>query len=69
MSGWTDTATKALLAIWGEHNNQKQLDEVKRNKHIYQKISDKLAQNGHHFSAKQCRTKVKNMQQSYRKVC
>lgn len=68
MSGWTDAATKGLLAIWGEHNIQKQLDKVKRNKHIYQKVSEKLAQNGHHFSAKQCRTKVKSMQQSYKKI-
>ena len=67
-AGWTDDATKALLSTRGEHNIQDQLDGVKRNKHIYYKIASELAENGFQFTAKQCRTKVKNLAQSYRKV-
>ena len=56
-AGWTDDATKALLSIWGEHNIQDQLDGVKRNKYIYDKIASELTENGFQFTAKQCRTK------------
>ena len=45
-AGWTDDATKALLSIWGEHNIQDQLDGVKRNKHIYDKIASELPKMG-----------------------
>lgn len=67
-AGWTDDATRALLSLWSEHNIQDQLDGVKRNSHIYAKLASDLSEMGHEFTAKQCRTKVKNLTQSYRKV-
>ena len=42
--------------------------EREHNKHIYDKTASELAENGFHFSAKQCRKKVENLAQSYRKV-
>ena len=67
-AGWTDDATGVLLSLWSEHNIQDQLDRVKRNSHIYAKLAIDLSEMGHEFTAKQCRTKVKNLIQSYRKV-
>ena len=61
----TKEATKAILSIWTENDIQSQLDGVARNSHIYEKIADDL---GHTKTWKQCRTKVKNMTQRYRKV-
>ena len=58
-AGWTDNATQALLSVRGEQNVQEQLDGVKRNRHIYDQISAALRDMGYDFSAKQCRTKVK----------
>ena len=37
--GWTNDATKALIGIWGESNVQNQLDNVKRNRDIYEGIA------------------------------
>ena len=36
-TGWSNNATRALLAIWGEENIQEQLDGVARNRDIYEK--------------------------------
>ena len=60
-AGWTEEAMKALLSISEEGNIQLQLDRVKSNK------SD-LLELGYEFTSKQCRTKVKNLTQSCRKV-
>ena len=43
-AGWTAAATTALLGVWGEENVQGQLDSVKRNRSIYEKISSKLSE-------------------------
>ena len=67
-AGWTDESTRALLSIWGQQNIQQQLDGVKRNTYIYDKISSELSDVSYEFTTKQCRTKVKNLIQSYRKV-
>ena len=68
MAGWTYDETKALISAWGEENVQEQLDNVKRNKDIYMRISASLAEHGYVKSWKQCRVKVKNLTQRYRKV-
>ena len=67
-AGWTDAETKALIAVWGEADVQGQLDSVKRNKDIYQRIAAELSEQGWSKSWKQCRVKVKNLTQRYRKV-
>lgn len=66
--GWTPAATKALIGIWGEANVQEQLDNVRRNKDIYEKIAHELNELGYQKSWKQCRVKIKNLTQAYRKV-
>ena len=67
-AGWSAEATRALLSVWGEQNIQSQLDGVVRNKVIYEKVAESLHELGYDFTWKQCRTKVKNLTQSYRKV-
>ena len=65
---WSAEATRALLSMWGEQNIQSQVDWVVRNKVIYEKVAENLHELGYDFTWKQCRTKVKNLTQSYRKV-
>ena len=66
--GWTNAETKALIDLWGEQNVQEQLDNVRRNKDVYEKIARGMAEQGYNKSWKQCRVKVKNLTQRYRKV-
>ena len=68
MSVWSDNAVKALIVIWGEARIQEELDGATRNKTIYQKISQKLAEQGHEHDWNQCRTKIKNLKRDYRTV-
>lgn len=65
---WTDEETRALVAIWGAADVQSQLDGVMRNKAIYQKIAAALADLGFERTWQQCKTKIKNLTQKYRKV-
>ena len=65
---WTNEATKALLSIWGRESIQNQLKEVKRNRCVFERITEGMVDLGYDFTWKQCRTKVKNLSQFYRKV-
>ena len=67
-TGWSNAATRALIAIWGESSVQEKLDSVTCNKVIYEDIAEKLRVQGFKYAWKQCRTKVKNLAQKYRKV-
>ena len=64
---WSAEATTALR-IWGDENVQEQLDVVARHRSIYERISSKIIEQGFNSNWKQCRAKVKNMTQRYRKV-
>ena len=63
--GWSNEATRALIALWGENKVQEQLDSVARNKAIYEDIAEGMRKAG---TWKQCCTKAKNLAQKYRKV-
>ena len=67
-AGWTPEETRALINCWGEANVQQQLDSVRRNRDIYEGISSELAKLGYSKTWKQCRCKVKNLTQRYRKA-
>ena len=66
--GWSREATWVLIAIWEEQNIQEQLDNVSRNKAIYEKVSTAMRAKGFDFDYKQCRIKVKNLTAKYCKV-
>ncbi len=67
-SGWSVDETRALLGIWGDADIQSMLDGVARNHLVYQKIDSSLADLGYERTWEQCRTKIKNLIQKYRKV-
>ena len=67
-AGLTDAETKALIAVWSEADVQRQLDSVKHNKNIYQRIAAELSKQGWSKSWKQCWVKVKNLTKRYQKV-
>lgn len=66
--GWTPEEAKALVAIWGAEDVQSQLDGVSRNRCVYDKIAAAMKDTGFHRTWQQCKTKVKNLTQRYRKV-
>lgn len=67
-SGWSKAETQSLIGIWGEEKIQRTLDGVVRNKTIYQKVAVAMNSLGHSKSWQQCRTKIKNLVQRYKKV-
>ena len=66
--GWSVEETRALLGVWGDANVQSQLDGVVSNKIIYEKIVAALHELGYERTWQQCKTKIKNMVQRYKKV-
>ena len=46
-AGWSVEATRALIALWGEHNVQEKLDGVSKNKTIYEKIAASMREQGY----------------------
>ena len=67
-AGWSAEQTSALLGIWGDDEVQAKLDGVVRNKSIYERIASQLADLGYEKTWKQCKVKIKNMIQKYKKV-
>ena len=67
-AGWSTEETEALLGIWGAADVQEQMDGIVRNKTIYEKIATALAVLGYERTWQQCKTKVKNLVQRYKKV-
>lgn len=67
-AGWTSEETSALVSVWGQTNVQNQLDGVTRNRNVFEKIAKEMAELGFERTWQQCRTKVKNLTQKYRKV-
>jgi len=46
VAGWTNDATRALIAIWGESSVQEKLDSFTCNKAIYEDVAEKLNAQG-----------------------
>ena len=68
VSLWSCEETRTLVGIWGAADVQRQLDGVVRNKLIYQRIATAHNQYGYDRTAEQCRHKMKNLVQKYKKV-
>ena len=60
--------TGALVSVWGQANVQSELDRVVRNRTIFERVCRELKEMGIHRTRQQCRTKIKNLTQKYRKV-
>ena len=66
--GWSADATRALVSVWSQQNVQNELDGVSRNRAIFERIARELRNKGYEKTWQQCRTKIKNLTQKYRKV-
>ena len=64
--GWRDDETKALIGLWGDV--QEELYAVTRNRVVYERVAVRMNELGFDRTWQQCRTKVKNLTQQYRKV-
>ena len=67
-AGWSAEETRELITMWGQENVQSQLDTVARNRVIFKNIVKELGKIGYARTWQQCRTKIKNLTQRYRKV-
>lgn len=67
-ASWTTEEIRALVSVWGQESIQSELEGVQRNRTIYQRIARELKDQGYDKTWKQCRTKIKNLTQKYRKV-
>ena len=56
---WSVEETNALLDVWGGENVQNQLDEISRNRIVYQGVVRSLSQLGYERTWQQCKTKIK----------
>ena len=65
---WTLEETRALISVWGNQRVQSQLDTAFRNRLIYERVEREMRDMGYSRSWEQCRTKIKNLSQRYRKV-
>ena len=65
---WTDADVFKLIELWGEEGIQEQLEGSKRNKHVYEKLSNILAKHKIEKTGEQCRCKLKKLCQEYKKI-
>ena len=67
-AGWSAEETRALVGVWGQENVQSELDGVTRNRTVFDRIAKEMRELGFERTWQQCRTKIKNLTQKYRKV-
>ncbi|EMP25394.1 Gamma-glutamyl hydrolase [Chelonia mydas] len=58
-----------FISVWGEEAVQSQLRSNRRNYDIFRQISRDMMERGHDRDALQCRIKVKELWNAYRKAC
>ena len=56
------------MSVWGEASVQSELDTVARDRVVFERIARQLEELGYEQMWQQCRTKMKNLTQKYRKV-
>ena len=65
---WWFEETKLLIALWSEEAVQHELNTMHNKKLVWDKISQGIADEGYSRSAQQCRVKINNLKQKYRKI-
>ena len=65
---WWFEETKLLIALWSEETVQHELNTMQNKKLVWEKISQGTADGGYSRSAQQCRVKINNLKQKYRKI-
>nr|XP_048721786.1 uncharacterized protein LOC125643363 [Caretta caretta] len=65
---WTEREVRDLIAVWGEESVLSELRSSFRNAKTFVKISQGMKDRGHNRDPKQCRMKLKELRQGYRKT-
>ena len=68
MATWSDSEVLHLIELWREEGVQEQLEEAKRNKHVYKKIAKGMRERGSNKTGVQCRAKMKTLKLDYCKI-
>ena len=67
-SNWTNAEVLAIIDIWANVEIQGQLDGMRGNKRVFERISEEMAARGFTRSFKQCRNKIKWLKHEYKRV-
>ncbi|XP_050788733.1 zinc finger protein 141-like isoform X2 [Gopherus flavomarginatus] len=65
---WNTQELMDLIAVWGEESVLSELQSSRRNEKTFEKISNAMRERGHSRDSLQCRVKVKELRQAYRKT-
>ena len=65
---WGFVGTKTLIGFWGEEDIQRQFTSMGCKKNIWEGIAIKLQRSSSSRSGDQCKTRMHNLQQKYKKV-
>ena len=65
---WTNDEVAAIIDIWANVEIQGQLDGMRRNKKVYELISEEMSARGFVRTFKQCRNNMKWLKHEYKRV-
>ena len=65
---WTNDEVATIIDIWANVEIQGQLDGMRRNKKVYELISEEMSARGFVRTFKQCRNKIKWLKHEYKRV-
>ncbi|EMP40072.1 hypothetical protein UY3_02703 [Chelonia mydas] len=65
---WSTEEVMDLIAVWGEESVKAELQSSRRNAEIYAKLARGMGEKGYTRDTQQCRMKIKELQQVYRKT-
>lgn len=65
---WWHEETKCLIAIWSEEAIQQQLNRMHNKKTVWDNVSRQMEEAGYKKNGQQCRVKINNLKQKYRKT-
>ncbi|XP_069012861.1 uncharacterized protein [Embiotoca jacksoni] len=67
-AAWTSHEVKVLLARWAEESIQQQLRATPRNNIVFAQLSSELATQGYDKTTNQCRIKINQLKEKYRRT-
>ena len=65
---WSTEETQTLISIWGEDRIKSKLGKAHQNRDVFERIVHEMSDVGYKKLWQQCRTKIKNITQKYRRV-
>lgn len=65
---WTPESTSLLVSVWTDKQVQKQLDYAQRSQLIWESVARYMRKKGYEVSAKQCRSRMKQVLVCYREA-